>query len=76
MKYIVIFIFIKKKSIFGKEQIIYRSCFFVIYESKILKEFKRINQLTLEKALFLAIDKKNEKNNKKIKKMIDMNKKL
>ena len=66
----------QKKSIFGKEQIIYKSCFFVIYESKILKEFKRINQLTLEKALFLAIDKKNEKNNKKIKKMIDMNKKL
>jgi hypothetical protein len=32
--------------------------------------------MTLEKALFLAIDKKNEKNNKKIKKMIDMNKKL
>lgn len=64
------------KSVFGKKQVIYKSCFYVIYESKIVKEFKRINRTTMEEALFLAVDKKNEKNNKKIKKIIDMSKKL
>lgn len=66
----------QKKYIFGKEHIIYRSCFYVIYETKIIKHCKRINQVTLEEALFLALEKKNEKKYKKIKKMIDMNKKL
>ena len=44
----------QKKSIFGKEQIIYKSCFFVIYESKILKEFKRINQIDVGKSSILG----------------------
>lgn len=66
----------QNKYIFGKEHTIYKSCFYVICETKIIKVYKRINQMTLEEALFLAIDKKNEKKDKKIKKMIDMNKKL